>query len=102
VTCLRRLVAGLSPRKSVFVPGSIRVGLVAEKVALRQTFPRILRFRLSVLFRRGSPYLLDKGLLNCGRRTTSGTLATLQWYAGTVRKSRRAKNKVFPSLNAFT
>ena len=44
VPWLRRLVAGLSPRKPGFDPVSVYVGFVVEKVALGQVFPRVLRF----------------------------------------------------------
>jgi hypothetical protein len=38
------LVAGLSPRRPVFDPGSVHVGIVVDKVALGQVFLRVLRF----------------------------------------------------------
>jgi hypothetical protein len=41
---LRSLVAGLSPRKSGFASGLIRVGFVVDKVALGQVFLRVLLF----------------------------------------------------------
>jgi hypothetical protein len=44
VPWLRRLVAGLSPRRPGFDPASVHVGFVVDKVALRQDFPRVLRF----------------------------------------------------------
>jgi hypothetical protein len=44
VPWLRRLVAGLPPRRPVFNPGSVHVGFVVDKVALAQVFPRVLRF----------------------------------------------------------
>jgi hypothetical protein len=44
VPWLRRLVACLSPRRPGFEPGSVHVGLVVDKVALGQAFPRVLRF----------------------------------------------------------
>jgi hypothetical protein len=44
VPWLRRLVAGLSPRKPGFDPGSVHVGFVVHKVALGQVFLRALRF----------------------------------------------------------
>jgi hypothetical protein len=44
VPWLKRLVAGLSPRKSGFAPGSIHVGFVVDKVVLRQIFLRVIRF----------------------------------------------------------
>jgi hypothetical protein len=44
VPWLQRLVAGLSPRRPGFAPGSIHVGFVVDKVALGQVFLRILRF----------------------------------------------------------
>jgi hypothetical protein len=43
---LRRLVAGLSPRRLRFDPGSVHVGFVVDKVVLGQVFPRVLRFSL--------------------------------------------------------
>jgi hypothetical protein len=39
VPWLRRLVAGLSPRRPEFDPGSVRVGFVVDKVTLEQVFP---------------------------------------------------------------
>jgi hypothetical protein len=44
VPWLRWLVAGLSPRRPGFDPGSVHVGFVVDKVALGQVFPRVLRF----------------------------------------------------------
>jgi hypothetical protein len=44
VPWLRRLVAGLSPRRPGFDPGSVHVGFVVDKVALGQIFPRVLWF----------------------------------------------------------
>jgi hypothetical protein len=44
VPWLRLLVAGLSPRKPEFDPGSVRVGFLVDKVALGQVFSRVLRF----------------------------------------------------------
>jgi hypothetical protein len=44
VPWLRRLVAGLSPLRPGFDPGSVHVGFVVDKVALGQVFPRALRF----------------------------------------------------------
>jgi hypothetical protein len=40
----RRLVAGLSPRRPGFSPGSVHVGFVVDKVAPGQGFLRVLRF----------------------------------------------------------
>jgi hypothetical protein len=39
VPWLRRLVAGLPPRRPGFDPGSVHVGIVVDKVALGQVFP---------------------------------------------------------------
>jgi hypothetical protein len=39
VPWLRRLAVGLSLRRHRFVPGSLRVGHVVDKVALGQVFP---------------------------------------------------------------
>ena len=44
VPWLRRLVAGLPPRKPGFDPGSVHVGFVVDKVALGQVLPLVLRF----------------------------------------------------------
>jgi hypothetical protein len=44
VPWFRRLVAGLSPWKPGFDPGSVHVGFVVDNVALGQVFPRVLRF----------------------------------------------------------
>jgi hypothetical protein len=44
VSWLRRLVAGLSPRRPGFDTGSVHVGFVVHNVALGQVFPRVLRF----------------------------------------------------------
>jgi hypothetical protein len=40
----RLLVTGFSPRRLGFDPRSVRFGFVANKVALKQVFPRVLRF----------------------------------------------------------
>jgi hypothetical protein len=56
VPCLKRLIAGLSPRRLGFAPGSIHVGFVVDKVALRQVFLRVLRFSpVNISFHRRSP-----------------------------------------------
>jgi hypothetical protein len=44
VPWLRRLAAGLPPRRPGFDPGSVHVGFVVDKLALGQVFPRVLRF----------------------------------------------------------
>jgi hypothetical protein len=44
VPWLRRLTAGLLPRRPGFDPGSDHVGFAVDKVALGQVFLRILRF----------------------------------------------------------
>jgi hypothetical protein len=50
VPWLRRLVAGLSPRRLGFDPGLVPVGFVLDKVALEKVFPRVLRiFRVSFI-----------------------------------------------------
>jgi hypothetical protein len=41
---LRRLVAGLPPRRHGFDSGPVHVGFVVDKVALGQVFPRVFRF----------------------------------------------------------
>jgi hypothetical protein len=44
VPWLRRLVAGLSPRRPGFVPRSLYVGFVVDKVALGQALLRVILF----------------------------------------------------------
>jgi hypothetical protein len=44
VPWLRRLAAGLPPRRPGFDPGSVHVGFVVDKVTLGQVSPRVLRF----------------------------------------------------------
>jgi hypothetical protein len=44
VPWLRRLVAGLPPRRPGFDAGSVHVGFVVDKVALGQLFLPVLRF----------------------------------------------------------
>jgi hypothetical protein len=44
VPWLRRLVVGISSRRSRFALGSVHVGLVIDKVALGQVSLRVLRF----------------------------------------------------------
>jgi hypothetical protein len=44
VPWLSSLVAGLTPRRPEFAPGSIHVEFVVDKVALGQVFLRVLRF----------------------------------------------------------
>jgi hypothetical protein len=41
---VRRLVDGLSSRRPGFVPGSVDVVYVVDKVSLGQVFVRVLRF----------------------------------------------------------
>jgi hypothetical protein len=56
VPWLRSLVAGLSPRRPVFAPGSVHVGLVVDKVALGQVFLRVFQFSpVNRSFHRRSP-----------------------------------------------
>jgi hypothetical protein len=43
VPWLRRLVAGLSPRRPGFDPGSVHLGFVVDKVVLGQVLLRVLR-----------------------------------------------------------
>jgi hypothetical protein len=54
VSWLRRLAAGLPPRKPGFNPGSVHVGFVVDKVALGQVFPEFFSFPLSISFHRCS------------------------------------------------
>jgi hypothetical protein len=48
--CHRRFVAGLSLRRPWFDPGSVHVGFVVDRVALRQVFLRVVGFFLSISF----------------------------------------------------
>jgi hypothetical protein len=42
--CLRGLVAGLSPRRPMFIPSSVHAKFVADKVALGEFLLRVLGF----------------------------------------------------------
>jgi hypothetical protein len=55
VPLLRSLVAGLSPWRPRFAPGSIHVGFVVDKVALGQVFLRVRFSPVSISFHRRSP-----------------------------------------------
>jgi len=56
VPWVRRLVAGLSPRRPGFASGSIHVGFVVDSVAQGQFFLRVLRFSpVNLSFHRRSP-----------------------------------------------
>jgi hypothetical protein len=57
VPWLRRLAAGLPPRWPGFDPGSVHGGFVADKVALGQIFPRVLRFSRVIFIPRVLHYL---------------------------------------------
>jgi hypothetical protein len=61
VTWFWRLVAGLSLRRPAFVPVSVHVEFVVDRVALGQVFLRVIRFPLSMSFHRGSPYSCHQG-----------------------------------------
>jgi hypothetical protein len=61
VPWLRRLVAGLSPRRPGLASGSVHVEFVVDKVALGHVFLRVLQFSLSISFHRGSPYSCHLG-----------------------------------------
>jgi hypothetical protein len=50
VPWLRRLVAGLSPRRPGLDPRSVHVRFVVDKVALGQVFLRDVGFPLPILF----------------------------------------------------
>jgi hypothetical protein len=50
VPWLRRLVAGLPPRRPGFDPGSVHVGFVVDKVALGQVLPGYFGIPLSLSF----------------------------------------------------
>jgi hypothetical protein len=58
VPWLRRLVAGLSPLRPGFDPGSVHVGFVVDKVTLGQVFPRVLRFFPYQFHSTGAPLLI--------------------------------------------
>jgi hypothetical protein len=50
------LVAGFSWRSPGFVPRSVRVGFVVDKVTLKRVFPEFFNLSLSISFHRLSPY----------------------------------------------
>jgi hypothetical protein len=49
-------VVDISPRSPGFVPGSVRMKCVVDKVALGQAFLRVLQISPSISFYRGSSY----------------------------------------------
>jgi hypothetical protein len=49
-----RSVTGFSPRRPAFVPRSVSVEFVGDRVALQAVFLRVLRFSLSISFHRSS------------------------------------------------
>jgi hypothetical protein len=61
VPWLRSLVAGLSPRRPGFTPGSIHVGFVVEKVALGQVFLWVLRFSPVIIIPPSLSKLISSG-----------------------------------------
>jgi hypothetical protein len=62
VPWLKRLVAGLSPRKAGFGFWSVHVGFVVDKVALGQVFLRVLWFSpVNISFRQGSILIYHLG-----------------------------------------
>jgi hypothetical protein len=63
VPWLRRLVAGLPPRRPGFDPGSVRVGFLVDKVALGQVFPPSTSVFHCQFHSTGAP-LLGKGQKN--------------------------------------
>jgi hypothetical protein len=63
VPWLRRLAAGLPPRRPGFNPGSVHVGFMVDKVALGQVFLRVLRVFPCQFHSTGAP-LLGKGQKN--------------------------------------
>jgi hypothetical protein len=54
VPWVRRLVAGLSPRRPGLDPGSVHVGFVVDKVTLGQVFPTTFIF-LCQFYSTGAP-----------------------------------------------
>jgi hypothetical protein len=80
VPWLRSLVAGLSPRRPGFAPGSIHVGFVVDRVALGQVFLRVLRFspvNISFHSRSPNPYHLGNAwYANVSRHPRLGTRST--------------------------
>jgi hypothetical protein len=74
VPWLRRLVAGLSPRRTEFDPGSVHMGFVVDEVALGQVSPRVLRFYPVNLI---SPVLCynEKRKKNCSSPSQGSTIS---------------------------
>jgi hypothetical protein len=56
VTWLKRLVAGLSPLRPGFAPGSVHMRFVVSRVALVQSFLRVILFSPVNIIHCGSPY----------------------------------------------
>jgi hypothetical protein len=62
LTWLRRLVAGIPPRRPGFASGSVHVEFVVDKVALGQVFNRVLRFSpLSIIIHPGRRTRISSG-----------------------------------------
>jgi hypothetical protein len=56
VSWLRQLVSGLSPWRAEFMPGSVHVGFVVDKMALGHDFLQVFGLSLAISFHHGSPY----------------------------------------------
>jgi hypothetical protein len=101
VPLLRRLVAGLSPRRPGFTPVSVHVGFVVDKVALGQVSSDFFGFSLSLSFHRVSPYFLR----SCNAFPTP--LVTLEsrspWLLGSwchqLRRSSAGANTVYHGVS---
>jgi hypothetical protein len=55
----RRLVVGLSPLRTRFIPAAIHVGFVVNKAAMRQVFLRFLRFFLGEIIQPWLSVIMD-------------------------------------------
>jgi hypothetical protein len=81
---LSQLVAGLSPRRPGLNPGSVNVGFVVDKVALRQVFHRVLRFSPVNFIPPVLQYLTIAHKINNGRSAWVTVVPTLPYSIDNV------------------
>jgi hypothetical protein len=92
VPWLRRLAAGLPPRRPGFDPLSVHVGFVVDKVALGQVFPESFGFPLSISFHRCS----------ITRKTTKIIIIIVTFTTGLHNKPQGCGASVASAAGPFT
>jgi hypothetical protein len=94
-----RFVTGLSPRRPGFSPGSVNVGFVLDKVALRKLFIRVFRFPLSVSFHHGSPCSYIIWEMN--NRPAGGRSSETQSHPIDKNNNNHNKNKISDTTHRY-